>query len=359
MTDRAMGRNTDMPHREGGSKRVDGAARDRVRVEVLRGGRVESEHRVELSVMAAGGGEVVRTEGADESVFVRSAIKPFQALPLVEDGVVDRLGLSEEELALCCASHSGEARHVEVAAALLERIGLAEEALACGPHEPFSSAATAVLRADRVEPGRLHNNCSGKHAGMLALARGHDWPVEDYHRLEHPVQQRILDEVERWSGVARAGIDTGVDGCGVASFALPLSGLALAFARLAEAAAEPGSPAGRVAGAMGRHPFLVAGTNRLCTAVMEATDGRVLAKVGAEGVYGAATLDRQWGIALKARDGARRAAEVALVGVLEELGLLGPDETERLRRWLRPILKNTRGEVVGELRSMVEVAVER
>jgi L-asparaginase II len=331
----------------------------RVRVEVMRGGRAESEHEVELSVVDAAGTVVAATSGADDAVFVRSAIKPFQALPLLEDGVADRLGLSEEELALCCASHSGEARHVAVAAGLLERLGVSEDALACGPHDPFSSAATAALRAEGREPGRIHNNCSGKHAGMLALARDHGWPVEDYHRAEHPVQQRMLAAVEEWTGMDRSAIGTGVDGCGVVTFALPLSALAGALARLAAAAAEAESPAGRVVGAMVRHPFLVAGTGRLCTALMEATGGRILAKVGAEGVYGAAALDREWGIALKVRDGARRGAEVALVGVLEALGLLSPVEVERLGRWARPTVRNTRGEVVGELQSRVEVAIGR
>ncbi len=340
---------------------MDGSGRgtDRVRVEVMRGGRPESEHEVELAVVDAGGAVVAATAGADAAVFVRSAIKPFQALPLLEDGVADRLGLSEEELALCCASHSGEARHVAVAAGLLEKIGVTEDALACGPHEPFSSAATAALRAEGREPGRIHNNCSGKHAGMLALARGHDWPVADYHRLEHPVQQRILGAVEEWTGVDRSAIGTGVDGCGVVTFALPLSAMAGALARLAAAAAEGESPAGRVVGAMVRHPFLVAGTGRLCTALMEATDGRILAKVGAEGVYGAAALDRAWGIALKVRDGARRGAEVALVGVLEALELLHAEEVERLAEWARPAVRNTRGDVVGEVQSRVEVSIGR
>ncbi len=324
------------------------------RVEVLRGGRVESVHEVDLAVVSADGSVVMRAGRPEHPVFVRSAIKPFQALPLVADGVAESLGLTEEEMAVCCASHSGERRHVELARSILEKAGVDETALACGPHAPFSSEAAESLRAAGLEPLRVHNNCSGKHAGMLALARGHDWQTAGYQKLEHPVQQRVLREIERWTGVARHRIDTGVDGCGVATFALPLEALALAFARLSAAAREAGSPAARVLGAMRAHPFVVAGTNRLCTEVVRATGGRVIAKVGAEGVYGAVALDRDWGFALKARDGARRAAETALVGLLEAAGLLPVEEARSLERWLHPVLRNTRGERVGMIRMTIE-----
>lgn len=329
---------------------ADRGARHAMRVEVMRGGRVESVHQVDVAVIGSAGDEVLRAGRPEESVFTRSAVKPFQALPLVADGVADRYGLSDEELALCCASHSGEERHVAAARSILDRIGVGEEALACGAHEPFSSAAMEALRAAGRRPGRIHNNCSGKHAGMLALARGRGWPIEGYHQADHPVQQRMLEEMERWAGVDRAVIGTGVDGCGVVTFAFPLMALAGAFARLAGTARSGEGPAGRVVDAMVRNPFMVGGSNRLCTALMEATGGRILAKVGAEGVYGAAALDREWGIALKARDGARRAAEVALMGTLEQLGLLEPDERARLERWASPVLRNTRDEPVGELR---------
>jgi L-asparaginase II len=323
-------------------------------VEVLRGDRVESVHEIDLAVVSADGTVVMRAGRPEQAVFVRSAIKPFQALPLVADGVADRCGLTEEELAVCCASHSGERRHVELTRSILAKAGLDETALACGPHAPFSSEAAASLRSAGLEPQRIHNNCSGKHAGMLALATGHAWDPEGYQELEHPVQQRVLREIERWTGVARDRIGTGVDGCGVATFVLPLEALALAFARLAGAARDAGSPAARVLGAMRAHPFVVAGTNRLCTELGRATAGRIVAKVGAEGVYGAAVLDRGWGIALKARDGARRAAEMALMGLLEAAGLLTAEEAGPLEPWRRPVLRNTRGDRVGMIRMKIE-----
>ncbi|HSH45445.1 MAG TPA: asparaginase, partial [Longimicrobiales bacterium] len=254
------------------------------RVEVLRGTRVESVHDVDIAVVDGGGRLAAAAGDAEDVIFARSALKPFQALPLVEDGVLDRFGLGEAELALCCASHSGEPRHVEVAARILDRIGRDEEDLACGPHPPFSGDAARALVRDGREPGRIHNNCSGKHGGMLALALAHGWPAAGYQERDHPVQRRMLEEVSRWTGVPEEEVGTAVDGCGVVTFAVPLRALALAFARLA--VAPEGSPAARVRGAMIRNPFLVGGSRRLCTRIMEVSDGRILAKVGAEGVYG-------------------------------------------------------------------------
>jgi L-asparaginase II len=325
-----------------------------VRVEVSRGGRVESVHEVDVAVSDAGGRRVAVAGRPDRVVFVRSALKPFQALPLVQDGVVDRFGLTDEQLALCCASHSGEPRHVEVAASILERIGLDEGVLACGPHEPFATAAARALREQGREPGRLHNNCSGKHAGMLALAVARGWDVEEYYREEHPVQQRMRAEIVRWAGVPDHEVETGVDGCGVTCFSVPLRAMAASFARFAAAAAE-GQAAASVVSAMTRHPFLVGGTGRACTEVMERTGFRAFVKLGAEGVYGGGLTDRGIGFAIKVRDGARRAVEVALLHVLERLDVLGPPDLEALARWRRPAVHNTRGDVVGEIRPSFEL----
>lgn len=327
------------------------------RVEVTRGGTVESVHHIDVAVMR-GDALVARAGDPDRVMFARSAVKPFQALPLVEDGVLDRYGLGLEELALACASHNGEPRHVAVVRSTLEKAGQSESALACGPHTPFDDDAADALRAAGRTPGRIHNNCSGKHAGMLALAAAHDWPVEGYQAADHPVQRRMLDEIERWTGVDRTAIATGVDGCGVVTFAFPLQGLARAFARLVRAAGagQPGPMT--VVDAMASHPLLVAGTGRLGTGLAEVTNGRVLAKVGAEGVYGVMVRGRDLGIALKARDGAKRAGEVALLGVLGALDVLEPGEAAALGSRARPKVRNTRDEVVGTLRAVVELEVD-
>jgi L-asparaginase II len=279
----------------------------------------------------------------------RSAAKPLQALPLVEDGVAEALGLTEEELALCCGSHSSEAGHVETARHILARAGLGEEALACGGHPPLGAREAERMAREGVRPGPIHNNCSGKHAGMLALAVHHGWPTEGYHRPEHPVQRRMLAEVARWTGLAQDEVQTGVDGCGVVCFRAPLDAVARSFARFAAAAWSGRGPAA-VVGAMTRHPWMVAGTGRLCTDVMAAARGAVFAKTGAEGVYAAGVPARGLGIALKVEDGARRAADAALVALLEALELLDAGAVRALEPVHSPALRNTRDEPVGALR---------
>ena len=319
-------------------------------IEVLRGDAVESRHRIHIAVVDAGG--VLRASLNDSSLltFARSAVKAVQAMPLLDDGAADAFGFGSEEIALCCASHSGEPVHVALAAKMLARIGATEADLACGAHPPFDRSAAAALESAGVQPGRLHNNCSGKHAGMMTLARHHGWPIEGYHERGHPVQQRMAAELARWSSVPVEQLATGVDGCGVVTFGLPLASLALVFARLAAATAAGEGHAARVVNAMLRHPELVAGTDRLCTSLMQASDGRVFAKVGAEGVYCAGVPGTGIGIAIKAEDGAQRAAEPALLSVLTQLGVFDAKAHASLSRWSVPLVRNTRGEVVGSLR---------
>jgi L-asparaginase II len=327
----------------------------RASVEVRRGETVESLHRVSIAVVEADGRLRAHAGDADLVVFARSAVKPVQAIALMEDGAADRFGWSDRELALACASHSGEPRHVEVVAAMLSSLGLSEDALACGAHTPFDDAAARELVRRGEEPTRLHNNCSGKHAGMLALAAAHGWPLSGYHEPKHPVQLRMLHELSRWSATRTDAIRVAVDGCGVSTFALPLHALALSFARLAMGARDRDGPAGRLICAMTGHPELVGGTDRLCTALMQVAGGRIFAKVGAEGVYCAGVTAGSIGIALKVEDGAKRAAEPALIEVLRLLGLLGEEDMEQLARYARPRVLNTRGEVVGSLRARVEL----
>jgi L-asparaginase II len=315
-----------------------------MRVEQLRGGVVEAWHDVHVAVVDASGRLVARTGDPELTTFWRSAAKPFQAVPLVEDGVVDRFGLSGEELALACASHSSEAGQVSRVRELLAKIGCTERDLLCGPHPPLSERVAQDYQARGVRLTPVYSNCSGKHAGMLALARHHDWPTEFYTRPEHPVQQRCLAEVSRWTEVPQAAIRTGVDGCGVVCFALPLRNMALAYAKLG----RPGGGGGGatpIATAMLHHPELIAGEGRPCTELMRAHPGRVIAKVGAEGVYCAALVGEGLGVALKVADGHALASALAIAAVLEALGLRPLPSS----LGARPNL-NTRGEPVGELR---------
>ena len=325
-------------------------------VEVVRAGTVESRHRVHVAVRDAAGAPVASLGRSDRPTFYRSAAKPMQALPLVEEGVADRIGLTEAELALCCASHEGEPEHVEGARSILARAGAAEELLRCGPHAPYSSAAARTLAERGERPARIHNNCSGKHAGMIALALGMGWDPLACHRAGHPVQERMLDEVVRWTGLERSSIPVGVDGCGVVCFAAPLDAMARSFAAFT-AAADRGEGSARVVDSMTRHPFMVGGTGRTCTDVMRIAGDRVFVKLGAEGVYGGGLRGRGVGFAIKVEDGGRRAVEVALVHVLASLGVLDAAEVAALERHGNPPVKNTLGEVVGEVRAAFELPV--
>lgn len=321
-------------------------------VEVTRGALVESHHRVHVAVAHAERGIIASCGNPAYLSFVRSAIKMFQALPLVEDAVDVALGMTDEELALCTASHNAEPFHVAAARTLLARAGANDNSLACGAHPPMSAAAAATLHTSGVEPGRIHNNCSGKHAGMIALAHMHGWPIDGYHLIAHPVQQRVLRTLATWSGVSPASISTAIDGCGLPTFALPLDAVALACARLAAAAASPGTAAARVIGVMTKHPEYVAGTGRLCTILMQRTAGSGLfAKVGAEGFYCAGAPSMKVGLALKVEDGAKRASEPALLAALRTIGALTDADLEALRDFSQPAVLNTRGEIVGEVRA--------
>jgi len=325
-------------------------------VEVVRGELVEARHPVHAVVTDPDGRILAAVGEPGLRTSYRSAAKPFQALPLAEEGVADTLGFTEAELALCCASHQGEPAHVDGALSILAKAGLDETALRCGPHPPFAESEARALVARGEQPRPIHNNCSGKHAGMAAFAVAMGWSPEDYHHLDHPVQQRMLGEVARWSRLTPAQIDVGVDGCGVPCFGLTLRDMAASFARLT-AAADGGEPAGRIVAAMTRHPFMVAGTGRVCTDAMMQAQGRAFLKLGAEGLYCGGLPGKQWGFAVKIGDGARRAVDVAVIRVLECLGALDEHQVEALQHHGHPRLKNTRGEIVGEIRAAFDLVV--
>jgi L-asparaginase II len=322
-------------------------------VESTRSGTVESIHRVSVAVTDTAGRMVASAGEPGLVTFWRSAAKPFQALPLVMDGAAERWGFGPRELALSCASHSSEPVHRERVEAMLRACGCEEAQLACGPHPPLGPAVAEEVARGGVKLTPKWSNCSGKHTGMLALARHHGWPTQGYERVGHPVQERILAEVSRWTGVAAGGIRLGVDGCTVVCFALPLSAMATAYARLGtseEAAVR------RLREAMWAHPELVAGTGRLCTELMTSCRGTVLAKVGAEGVYSAAIPALGLGVSLKVEDGDGRCSPPALLAVLRQIfARLGAQARLSLpalglEHHAEPVLRNTRGEVIGSLR---------
>jgi L-asparaginase II len=324
-------------------------------VEVTRAGAVESRHRIHVAVVDSAGALRAASGEPDLVTFWRSAAKPIQAAAVVQDGAMARFGLTERELALCCGSHAGGAAHVRVAGSILEKVGCAADMLACGPHPPFDAGARRELEERGLEPGRLHNNCSGKHAGMLAVARVRGWDAEGYHLPAHPVQARLLEEVTRWTGLPREAIGIGVDGCGVVCYALPLRRMALAFASFAAAARQGERAPAAVVAAMAAHPEMVAGPGRICTELGRLSEGRLFAKVGAEGVYCVGVPGAELGIALKVEDGAERAVAPAVAGVLRELDLISEDDFGALHRHVFREITNTRGEVTGQLRPVVRL----
>ncbi|HEV8381076.1 MAG TPA: asparaginase, partial [Gemmatimonadales bacterium] len=270
-------------------------------VESYRGTVLESRHRIHVAVVDASGRLVAQAGDPEHQTFWRSAAKPFQAVPLVEDGVVERFGLTRQDLALACASHSSEPAHVALVREFLQRIGCSERDLMCGPHRPLSDAVAKDYETRGVRLTAVYSNCSGKHTGMLALAKHHGWPTEFYARIEHPVQQRCLECVSRWTDLSKNDIGVAVDGCGVATFALPLRNMAVAYSRLrisdfglrigeGESKSAIRNPQSAIIEAMLHHPELLAGEGRPCTELMRAHPGRVVAKVGAEGVYSALLL---------------------------------------------------------------------
>ena len=323
-------------------------------VESYRGTVLESRHTVHVAVVDAAGSLVGQAGDPNLVTFWRSAAKPFQALPLVEDGVVERFGLTRQDLALACASHSSEPAQVGLVREFLQRIGCAERDLMCGPHRPLSEAVAKDYEMRGLRLTAIYSNCSGKHTGMLALAKRHGWPTEFYARIDHPVQQRCLKAVKEFSAAQEIGV--AVDGCGVACFALPLRNMALAYARLAisdfglrigrgEDKSAIRSPQSAIVEAMLRHPELVAGEGRPCTELMRAHPGRVVTKVGAEGVYSALLIREGLGVSLKVEDGHSVASALAIAAVLAELGL--KPQPPSLQK--KPIT-NSRGETVGEMR---------
>ena len=319
-------------------------------VEITRAEVTESRHRIHAAVVGAD--DVLSDVARDPTLVTmwRSCAKPFQVLPFLASGGFDQLGWGDRQLALSCASHGGEPEHVALAAAMLESIGLEEGDLACGPHEPLSARGVKMARELGRGWSRLHNNCSGKHAAMLARAFTAGWPTGGYETAAHAVQRACLDEVASWSGVSTDDMPLGVDGCGVTVMALPLDRMALAYARWGRAVASRDEFPSRTAAAIRAHPHLLGGTDRFDTVLVEETGGRIISKVGAEGVHCATVPELGIGVAIKVEDGAIRAQHVALLRLLQLVGALPDALTPRLAEWSRRIVRNTRGEAVGEVR---------
>ena len=332
-----------------------------VLVEVLRGNTVESAHRGAIAVLDADGAVLAAHGDVLRPIFPRSAAKVLQALPLVDSGAADQLGLTDEELAIACASHNGEGVHTQVALRMLERAGLDATALECGVHWPKLDEAARALAVQGREPNELNNNCSGKHAGFLcvacALSGGANLRqyARGYVAPDHPVMRAVTAALQAATGFDLKTAPQGTDGCSIPTFGIPLHNLALAFARVGTGTGlRPGHAraARRLREAVARFPFMVAGTGRFDTRVMQRLGERVFCKVGAEGVYCAALPERGLGVAIKMDDGNNaRAVEVVMAAVIEALVALSDDEAAFMRGFSHAKLHNWNRIEVGAIRA--------
>jgi L-asparaginase II len=306
---------------------------------------------VSFAVVDAAGPLLASTGDPDRVTFLRSSAKPFQCMTVVESGTADALALSDAELAVIAASHSGEPRHTEAIARIMERAGLSLDTLQPGQHPPMHAPARERLERRDERPSVLHHNCSGKHCGMVCLCGHEGWDLRTYVRPDHPLQRRNLALISEVADVASSEIPLGIDGCGVPTFALSLRAFATAFARLAaidHLPTRPQAAAARVRAAMVAFPEMVAGEGRFDTDLMRQGAGRILAKAGAEGCYGVALLDRGWGLAMKVEDGNARAVPIAVLEALHQLDALSESDVEALAHHGRPAVRNYRNEIVGE-----------
>ena len=319
-------------------------------VEVSRGDMEESRHCGAISVVKSDGQTMLTVGDTQRLIYPRSAIKPLQAIYLIESGAAEAFDLTDTELALACASHNGEIGHITAVRAWLARLGLEEEMLECGAHAPRRNEDRAALVKNNLSPGPAHNNCSGKHCGFLSSARHIGLATEGYILKEHPIQQAVLGLIGEMADVSPDATPGGIDGCGIPVAGIPLESLALAFARFATGTgldSKRQAAARRIYQAMVVEPFMVAGTDRWCTRAMRAGDGAFIVKTGAEGVYCGAVPEAGVGIALKIDDGASRAAECVMGTVLSGLDCLTEEQSLDL---IGSTVFNVAGREVGEIR---------
>ena len=322
-----------------------------VLVRVKRGGHVETQHRGHIVVTNAGGKIIYKVGDPDFLFCLRSCAKPLQALPVIETGAADHFSFTEEEIAVFCGSLNGQNYHVKVVESILSKIGLNANHLKCGVHQPSHRWTAKKLSSEGKAPLPIHNTCSGKHAAMLALCVFNAWQIENYCRMEHPVQQMIIQEIAQMTEVPKDNIGVGIDGCGVPVFFLPLKQLALAYAKLTEPYSSKeqskDSPLARMMKAVLNHPEMIAGDERICTDIMRTLRNRVFAKTGADGGYALSIMDKGLGVGIKVEDGNSRALHSVVIETLNQLGLLHEKERKNLSRYHHPVILNYQREEVG------------
>lgn len=317
-----------------------------------RGSSVEVVHTGGAVALDAAGRVSWSAGDPQAPTFFRSSAKPWQAMPLVKTGAADHFGFSDDEVALSCASHDGEPIHAATAAGMLKKLGLTADALLCGAHPPYNKSAAKALVASGVNFSALHNNCSGKHSGMLASCRKNGWPIANYLDYDHPLQVAIRAELGESAGMDASALPWGVDGCGVPTYFLPLAAMARAFGKLGGATAATNAPLARLADAMRAHPLLIEGHGGFDTALMTVTQGRLVSKRGGAALGCVGTRGGE-GLVVKCGDGNSEVVPVLVMAALEKVGWLTPAETAELASFAVVPLTNVVGKPIGELRAII------
>lgn len=321
-------------------------------IHVYRGDYIESIHYGSIAVVNAEGKLLKSAGNPDFKTFFRSSAKPIQALPVVFSGAAGKYNLTPRELAVMCASHSGEKIHIETVRSILQKINVSEDKLSCGVHLPYHRPSAEELIRVAEKPTAIHCNCSGKHSAMLTLCSYYGWDLDNYIDRDHPLQQLMIEIVSDYTDIAREDVWLGIDGCGVPVFGLPLKNMALAFARLSQPESFKDKyfkAANVITDAMYTNPELVGGTDRFCTDLMQATKGKLIGKAGAEAVYCVGIRGQGIGIAVKIEDGNKRGIAAVVMKVLKELGFITEEELEQLDKYRNPIVKNHHMMEIGRL----------
>lgn len=319
-------------------------------LEVIRGNLVENIHRGDIAIVGHNNKEITGIGNPGKITYWRSSAKPFQVLPVILSGAAEKYNFTDKELAVMSASHSGQRLHIELVNSILKKINLKKEALKCGTHPPFHKPTRKDLQKRGEKPKKIHNACSGKHAAQLALCQYYDWDLENYFEADHPVQKKIIKVISEVTEYPLNKIEIGVDGCGVPVFGMPLKNMALAYYYLIDRKSMPSKyreASTQIFEAIINNPEVVAGTNRFDTDLMKATNKKIIAKAGADGVFCLGIKDKG-GISLKIEDGDMKSIFPVIVELLSKLNILSEEELKELSYYHKPVVKDHRGEIVGK-----------
>jgi L-asparaginase II len=324
---------------------------------VYRGKEIESKHTFTYVVSDSNAKPLPGSDTIEKMIYPRSAIKPFQAISYITTGTYAASGSTDEELSLACASHNAEKIHVNCVQNWLQRNSLSAKHLACGPALPDHKEDIQFLYENKISPDSTYNNCSGKHTAMVLTARHMGWDMATYNKAGHPLQKMILDNIETLCNKKLDQNRVGIDGCTLPNYMMSLQELSIAAVNFTNAAEKSQTvfdkACNQILNAIAKYPIMIGGHGRLCSKIAEVTEGRIIAKVGAEGIYVAMIRDQKLGIALKIEDGAFRAVEVALVHLLKKFDLLKPQELEKLQKWVESPIYNTVKDRVGKITAIV------